>query len=272
MKLRILTAVPLALLVAYIVYQDRQWPFLLVLVLVVEIGLGEFFNISRLTGAEGFPSVAYLAGGLLCLSQLPQLSQQTFTTPAVLMLALLTIMTLGFIGKLDLMRFLSATAATMLGILYVAFTMSWMVVLRFAEPQAGRELVFFLLLVIWSGDIFAYFIGRAIGRRPFFHHISPKKTLEGAIAGLAGSVLTGCAYTHWFWPTQSLKTVILLSGVVAVAGQAGDLAESALKRGANLKDSGHLLPGHGGLLDRIDSLLFGAPVLWIAWTILGMWR
>jgi phosphatidate cytidylyltransferase len=272
MKLRVLTAVPLALLVAYIVYQDRQWPFLLVLLLVVEIGLYEFFNIARQTGLGGFPFVGYLAGGIICLNQLPQLSHGAFNPFAILLLALLLTMILGFVGSMDLAKYLGAAATTMLGILYIAFALSWMVPLRFAAPEEGRQLVFFLLLVIWAGDIFAYFVGRSAGRTPFFHRISPKKTLEGAIAGLVGSMLVGFAFAHWFWPTENIKTAILLAGVVAVAGQAGDLAESALKRGANLKDSGHLLPGHGGLLDRIDSLLFGAPVLWMAWMIQELWR
>ena len=114
-------------------------------------------------------------------------------------------------------------------------------------------------------------MGRALGRHLLSPRVSPKKTVEGAVAGLAGSLLIAGAFAHWFWPTADLKTVILLAGLIALAGQIGDLAESAMKRGAGMKDSGSILPGHGGLLDRIDALLFGAPALWLA-LMLKSWR
>jgi phosphatidate cytidylyltransferase len=133
----------------------------------------------------------------------------------------------------------------------------------------GSILALFLFLVIWAGDICAYLIGRPFGRTPFFARISPRKTWEGALAGLAGSLLAAWACAHWFLARANPRTVILLAVWIAVAGQAGDLVESAIKRGANQKDSGTLLPGHGGFLDRIDSLLFGVPALWLAITLLA---
>ena len=111
-----------------------------------------------------------------------------------------------------------------------------------------------------------------MGRTPFFSRISPHKTWEGALAGLAGSLLAAWAYAHWCWSAAPLKTVLLIAAWVGVAGQVGDLVESAIKRGANQKDSGTLLPGHGGFLDRIDSLLFGAPALWLALSLMGNLR
>lgn len=105
-----------------------------------------------------------------------------------------------------------------------------------------------------------------------FPSISPKKTLEGSVAGLGGSLLIAWVFTSLVWQTASLKKVMLLAGIVAVFGQIGDLAESAMKRGASVKDSGSVLPGHGGLLDRVDSLLFGAPVLWLSLVIWELWR
>ena len=95
--------------------------------------------------------------------------------------------------------------------------------------------------------------------------------MEGSIGGFGGSLLVGWAFARWFWHPASLKTVMLLVALIAVAGQLGDLAESALKRGADVKDSGTLLPGHGGLLDRVDSLLFGAPALWLALSLKDIW-
>jgi len=96
--------------------------------------------------------------------------------------------------------------------------------------------------------------------------------LEGSIAGLGGSLLVAWGFTSLFWQTASWKKAMLLAGIVALFGQIGDLAESAIKRGASVKDSGSVLPGHGGLLDRVDSLLFGAPVLWLSLAIWELWR
>jgi phosphatidate cytidylyltransferase len=111
-----------------------------------------------------------------------------------------------------------------------------------------------------------------MGRTQLFGRVSPKKTVEGAIGGFAGSLLIAWGFARGFWQTADVKTVMLLGVLVAVAGQIGDLVESALKRCAEMKDSGGLLPGHGGLLDRIDSLIFGAPALWLALALKDLWR
>jgi phosphatidate cytidylyltransferase len=143
--------------------------------------------------------------------------------------------------------------------------------------------------VVWAGDIFAYFVGKAIGRHRMSPEISPKKTWEGAVASVVASVVVG---TLWFqhsagistWLLQvglierrdgmfglqqpSLGVIVALSAIVNVAAQLGDLVESLIKRGAGVKDSGAILPGHGGMLDRIDAMLFAVPVVW-AWSA---WR
>ena len=147
----------------------------------------------------------------------------------------------------------------------------WFGVVARGDIVIGRNLLLLLFLVVWAGDMFAYLIGRPFGRTPFFTRISPRKTVEGAVAGLAGSLLVAWGFRQLFWKTADLKTVMLLAGLMALAGQIGDLVESAMKRGANLKDSGALLPGHGGMLDRIDSLLFAAPALWLALTLRDLW-
>ena len=115
----------------------------------------------------------------------------------------------------------------------------------------------------WLGDTCAYFAGKGFGRHKLAPHISPHKTWEGSAASLAGSVIFGILYLPCVLPVVSMVEAGLLSAVVNLAGQAGDLAESALKRGAGLKDSSTLLPGHGGLLDRVDSTLFALPVVYL---------
>jgi phosphatidate cytidylyltransferase len=113
--------------------------------------------------------------------------------------------------------------------------------------------------VIWAGDAAAYYGGRALGRHKLAPIVSPNKTIEGSIAGLAGSILAGIVLGSWLLQRQ-ISFLVLASLAAATAGQLGDLVESALKRSAGVKDSSSLLPGHGGMLDRLDSLMFAAPV------------
>ncbi|HEY8056649.1 MAG TPA: phosphatidate cytidylyltransferase, partial [Terriglobales bacterium] len=129
----------------------------------------------------------------------------------------------------------------------------------------GDLWVLFLLAVVWVGDIAALYVGRAGGRHPMAPRVSPKKSWEGAIASFVTAILVGAACGVWVaFPThhRPIIELALLGGAVNIGAQVGDLVESLLKRGAKVKDSGTLLPGHGGLLDRIDALLFAAPVVW----------
>jgi phosphatidate cytidylyltransferase len=183
----------------------------------------------------------------------------------------------------DLKEYLATTSATVFGIFYIGLSLSCLIPIRFGIrvevirgwdflTYGGYQYLFLLFIVIWAGDICAYLVGRPLGRTPFFARISPRKTWEGAIAGLLGSLLAAWAFEHWFWKTPDLKAFMLLAAWIAIAGQIGDLVESAIKRGANQKDSGTLLPGHGGFLDRIDSLLFAAPALWLVLSFKAFWR
>jgi phosphatidate cytidylyltransferase len=180
-----------------------------------------------------------------------------------------------------------AAAASSFAFAYIAIPMALLVQIR--QQPAGAILVIYTLLAVWSGDIFAYFVGKAIGRHRMSPEISPKKTWEGAVASVVASVVIG---TLWFqhgaaistWLLQAglierrdgmfglqqpgLGVIVVLSAIVNVAAQLGDLVESLIKRGAGVKDSGAILPGHGGMLDRIDAMLFAVPVVW-AWSA---WR
>ena len=123
-----------------------------------------------------------------------------------------------------------------------------------------------VLVVSWAGDTVAYFVGRAIGKNLFAPHISPKKTWEGAIGGFAGSIAVAFAFTHWL--SVPLTLLLGAAAIGNIAGQVGDLLESAYKRSAGVKDSGALLPGHGGVLDRIDALILAIPVAWYYFILL----
>ena len=267
MKLRILTALVMAPLAFLIIGWSPDWLFLLVLLVTVERGMYEYFAVTQHAGFATAPIVGYAGGGALCLAQAYELRRPGILWPVILSILVLTFL-LALIfssrGPAAPKHFLFGTVATVFGILYIGFTLSWLLPMRFSIPPGGRNLTLLLFLVIWAGDIFALLVGRSIGRTPLAPRVSPKKTVEGSLGGLLGSLVIGWAFAHWFWQTEPLKTVILYVVLIAVAGQVGDLLESGLKRACDVKDSGTLLPGHGGLLDRIDSLILAVPALWIA--------
>jgi phosphatidate cytidylyltransferase len=182
-----------------------------------------------------------------------------------------------------------AAAASVFSFTYIALPMGMLVQLR--QQWAGAFFLLYLLLVVWAGDIFAYFVGKSIGRHLMSPRISPKKTWEGAVASLVASVAVGVLLFQYARPLSSamlrvglierrdgifgleqpaLGPIVLLTIALNIAAQLGDLVESLIKRGAGVKDSGTILPGHGGMLDRIDALLFAAPVLWYyaAWRVM----
>ncbi|MGA7378926.1 MAG: phosphatidate cytidylyltransferase [Candidatus Sulfotelmatobacter sp.] len=180
-----------------------------------------------------------------------------------------------------------AAAASAFAFAYIALPMGMLVQLR--QQWAGAFWILYLLLVVWAGDIFAYFVGRLLGRHLMAPRISPKKTWEGAAASLAASLGIGVLLFDYSLQISSsllrvglierrdglfglekpeMWPIVLLTVALNIAAQLGDLVESLIKRGAGVKDSGAILPGHGGMLDRIDALLFAAPVLWFY----AVWR
>jgi len=285
MKLRFLTALVLIPPAIYLIGWSPRWLLLAAVIVVTELCLYEFFQICRHAGFQPITPLAYVGSAAICAVR----SRETpgTGTPALALLIALALLVLGvaLATSRDLKTYLNSAAITLFGMVYIGLSLSCLLPLRFspwghgslgpagvADGVTGRNLMLLLFLVIWADDTLAYLVGRAVGRRMLFPSISPKKTLEGSVAGLVGSLLVAWGFADLFWKTASLKTVILLAALVAVLGQVGDLAESAMKRSANVKDSGTVLPGHGGLLDRVDSLLLGAPILWLTLAIAEFWR
>ncbi|MCP4628005.1 MAG: phosphatidate cytidylyltransferase [bacterium] len=147
------------------------------------------------------------------------------------------------------------------GIVYIPLLLSFLVMIRRAPD--GMTWIFILLAIISAGDISAYYVGSYLGRHKLNPAVSPGKTIEGALGGLAGNLLAGTVGILFFLPTLSWPTGIVFFLTVGIAGQVGDLFESELKRSSSIKDSSSLLPGHGGFLDRIDALLFASPVAYL---------
>lgn len=161
-------------------------------------------------------------------------------------------------------------AMTLFGILYLGLTLSTLSMTRLL-PQ-GEWLIFFLLMVTWASDTGAYYIGTLYGRHRLAPTISPKKTVEGLVGGLISAILVAYAARWWFFPDFSGLDCIILATLLTLSGLWGDLTESAMKRSVGMKDSGGILPGHGGMLDRLDSLLFTAPVFYYYVTMVSPLR
>jgi phosphatidate cytidylyltransferase len=169
--------------------------------------------------------------------------------------------------KRPLVETLPAAGISASGLLLVAFPLSYAVRLH-GLRDVGHLLLLFVLVITWVGDTAAYFVGRAIGKHPFAPHLSPKKTWEGAVASFVASVAVGLMFGRWIFTTVPLPHLLAMAAVGNVAGQVGDLLESAYKRSAGIKDSGSILPGHGGVLDRIDALILAIPVVWYYWILI----
>lgn len=178
----------------------------------------------------------------------------------VLGIAFLTLWT-----RRPLVEALPAAGISSSGLLLVAFPLTYAVRLHGLGTE-GPALLLFALVITWVGDTAAYFVGRSVGKHALAPHLSPKKTWEGTVASFVGSLLVAAAFGRWL--SAPLPHLLAMAAVGNVAGQVGDLLESAYKRSAGVKDSGTLLPGHGGILDRIDALILAIPVVWYYWTLI----
>jgi phosphatidate cytidylyltransferase len=293
---RILTAVVLIPVVLVLILKAPAALLAAVAALVALLTAQELLKLARAYEIRPFfwPTYVFIAGFFLLLAlnpgQKPLSSTGFFAGMAAFAAALAPFFFLVIGMRRSGLR--EAFAPVMLSgfaFAYVALPLAMLVQLR--EQWSGAFLLLYLLLVVWAGDIFAYFIGRSVGRHLMAPRVSPKKTWEGAVASLAASVTVGVLLFRYATPLCTwllnagllgrsggifrlepapLQPIVILSIGVNVAAQLGDLAESLIKRGAGVKDSGSLLPGHGGMLDRIDALLMGAPVLWYyaAWRVL----
>jgi phosphatidate cytidylyltransferase len=265
---RVLTAILLILAVFALVFLGQQWMLTLAACLVAELAANEYRVLANLGGARvPFWWMAAATGLLFCVTYYRPTEAQL---PVLSALALLLLAWTGFRGALD--RVLPDAALGLFGLLYVAYPLTLLPLIW--DRDDGKPLLLFLLVCVWAGDVAALYVGRAIGRHKL-SRLSPNKTWEGSIASVAGSIAAGLAVVYLGEALSVRGNTVLhilqpvwQSAVLAVginfAAQLGDLLESAIKRGAGVKDSGTLLPGHGGVLDRIDALLLAAPVLWCA--------
>lgn len=265
------------------------WPLGLLAAAGAGIGTAEFYRLARRCGSEPFAPLGIVGavGVVLWATALPDPVQAASGAALILV-----VVTLAALGAAVWLRWpegspLVSTSITVTGVVYLGVTLSFIPLLRAlpgtgpgavdGDPIAESAFVLLPLLAIWAGDTAAYFAGRAWGRRKLAPAASPGKTVVGALAGLAGSA-AAAGIVAWLGLSASsslrlpVATALAMGVVLGGAGQVGDLAESVLKREAGVKDSGTLLPGHGGVLDRLDALLFALPVTWLLLMSLGVAR
>lgn len=299
---RVLTAVVLIPVVLLVVFRAPLWLFALLVAAIIVLALHEYLNISEVAGYKPFHVLTYVAAlfpiTVALLFELyatldgsnalrPLHFDQTIGLVAgFFTIIVLTPLALGIrlVLRKDMRQGIASTGTSLLGVFYVGVSLSCLVWLR---NEASNYLIIFVLFSVWAGDIAAYYVGRSFGSHKLAPIVSPNKSWEGAIASIVASVLVAVLVFHYAWQISGLfsrswsnmhwkfpspgnfpflfvpwSNVIVLGAATNIAAQFGDLFESALKRGAGIKDSGALLPGHGGILDRIDALLFAIPVVW----------
>ena len=262
---RILTAVLLIPLAVSLVLFAPPYLLVGVQLTISLIALWEFFRLAEAAaGVAPLRVPGYAFAAAVALFSLAESVAQGIVGVTVFFLMLLLVAAMRP-GR-DLAGYLKSISVTLLGVLYVALPLTLLVWVCL-QPD-GPYWTLFALIIIWVGDSAAFFIGRAFGKHKFSPRISPNKTWEGTVASFAAAQLVGLVYSRFFWEGEGYWHLALLAAALNVAGQLGDLAESALKRNAGVKDSSGLVPGHGGVLDRLDALLFAAPVLWYYW----LWR
>jgi phosphatidate cytidylyltransferase len=281
---RVVTAAVLIPVVVLLVLKAPTLVVSIAVALVMLLAMWEFFGLGEAIGHRAYRLWTSFCGCLLVYVQyLLAMDEQhavgggpvihkifgLFRLPApsvtdVFFVFLIGITVLTLATRRPMVEALPAAGISSSALLLVALPLTFAIRLH-GIALAGKYILLFTLVITWIGDTAAYFVGRAIGKHHFAQHLSPRKTWEGAIASFAGAILValGVAASH-----QVNNVTLQLIGMAAagnVAGQAGDLLESAYKRSAGVKDSGALLPGHGGILDRIDALILAIPVVWYYW-------
>ena len=255
LRARLLTAAVALPLLIVLICCAPQWLLSVVIVAFAIIGLSEYFSLVRPFLSS--PSTIGLGWGVAVAVSM--IASSLTLSIAVLVSGFFAAFTLALRNQHP-ERGIVDLSVSLLGVVYVGFLLPHVLWLR--EVPHGRAWVFFLFLVVMLGDSTAYGVGRKWGKRKLIPHISPGKTVEGSVGAMLGHVIAAIGSWLWLLPDRSFGELCLVALVVGTVAQVGDLCESAVKRACGAKDSGQIFPGHGGVLDRVDSLLFPSAMLY----------
>lgn len=257
---RWLTALVLIPLILLILLKGGRLSFVLTMILINGLAQWEFVGFFQPTADTARKVKLAALGALLLLSFCTAVSPQGRALPLFVLVSCLFVLFLFYLVSYEYIQDLAwSLAVNVLGLLYLPLLLGHFIWLRYM-PQ-GEWWILWLLFVICSGDTAAYYTGQTLGQKKFYPQVSPGKTWAGTGGGLAANVVVGGFLGLWFVPEVKFFSLILLALALGFIGLLGDLFASMLKRQAQVKDAGALLPGHGGMLDRLDSLLFAAPAL-----------
>jgi phosphatidate cytidylyltransferase len=233
--------------------------FTVLVLAAVAVGQYEFYRLARATGPHPLGMLGIVLGALIVLGfhhpLLPVMGGSSFPVAA----GMLLIMIARLFSSRPVNGALEDVAVTFLGVFYVAMLFAFQVAIRTGDD--GKQWLVFLYFIIWASDIGAYSIGIPFGKHRLYEKVSPKKSIEGLLGALVAASAMALLCRVWFMPPISAVEAVMVALMLGVVGTIGDFAESLFKRAAGVKDSGDFIPGHGGILDRMDSMLFAAPVL-----------
>jgi len=256
---RVLSSIALVPLLFIVVWLLPPAYFTGLVVAAAAIGQYELYGMAKARGMAPMTAAGIALGTLVVINFFRPLYPYLGGPYFWITLCVLTIMIARLFSRRPVEGALEDIAVTLLGVFYVALLFGFSVAIH-AGP-AGKKWLVFLFLVIWASDTGAYYIGTAFGKHRLYEKISPKKSIEGLIGGMLASMIIAVLCKVWLVPSIGFLESAILGACLAAIGTVGDLVESLIKRSAGVKDSGSLIPGHGGILDRMDSMLFAAPVL-----------
>ena len=272
---RVATALVLIPVIVGLVLFTPTWVVAIATAAITMLALWEYFALGESIGHRAYRVWTIVCAGLLLFVQLLNtydfygsreihflfrwLVREKPSLAWILLLFVLGVAAATLWTKRALVEALPAAGISSSALLLVAFPLSFAVELH-GLPRVGPKLLLFALVITWMAGTAAYFVGRAVGKHALAPHLSPNKTWEGSIGSMMGSLLVAWAFSYWI--RMPVLHLLAMAAIGNVAGQMGDLLESAYKRSAGVKDSGGLLPGHGGVLDRIDALILCIPVVW----------
>lgn len=256
-KKKIWTGFLIAPALLVLIFWGPSFTLPLMVLIATFLGLREFYTLA-LPRSKKIERIIGIGSGLILnlLLAFGNLDK----TPLFLVLILLLLLVLSMGTSENLATTITQVGVSLFGILYIGFLLSYVSLIR-GLPN-GKAWALFLIVTVWAGDIFAFSGGSLFGKHKLYPRISPKKTYEGLIGGILGSILLAMAFALLFLPEVNKGICVLLAIGMGIFGQLGDFSESMLKRSAQVKDSGNLIPGHGGMLDRMDSFLLASPFLY----------
>ena len=259
LKRLIVAALLLPIIYLYIMRLPSQF-FLILLACVSSIALTEFYSIYRVKGILRY-SCLFLGTVLLITSYV---SRELLLE--MIVVSVLAIMTMRLFLKKDPLSSLKDIAPPLVGLLYIPVFLTFQIQIR----TFGPEWIIFLYALVWGSDSMAYYVGKGFGKQRLYTSVSPNKTVAGAVGSVIGGALCSLFLSYFFIPSLTALPAVVIGIMIGFITIIGDLVESMFKRDAGIKDSGVILPGHGGILDKIDGMLFGGPVLYFMLLAMGI--